>query len=366
MRAALLGNLAQYLTIIGDHFGAANASNEAYPAPIRERADFTGGSAQDAVEAIVEASRERRVVMLNESHSDGRCRAFGEQVAVALAREGFSVFAAEAFQQGLDGLADDGVIDINDGYYLADPLFANIVRAVSARRYRTVAYEQRDGQEAPAGSAQSAVIEAREIAQASNLIAALKASPEARVFVYCGPGHLSKLPSSRGDLWFAARFKSLSGIDPLTIEQSDGLPNIAPDRDDPRTAGVVMAFKPEWPVVVREADGRLLATEAGARMGADISVFHPRQQLHQGRPSWLDFGGRRAVKVDLRKLGSNGLRLLQAVPSAELTKASSATPADQYLLDPDADWGRLWLKPGRYSARVETPGGFQSLGEITV
>ncbi|NBB17145.1 hypothetical protein GVN21_17410 [Caulobacter sp. SLTY] len=358
--------LAHYLATIGDEPGALAAWEQPYPPRPRGEGppDLTDAVAEDAVEAIAAASKGRRVVMLNEAHHLSCNRAFAERVALRLREDGFSVLAAETFEH--DRPYDDGVIGMDDGFYLRDPVYASMARVASRAGYRLTEYEVRDDQEAPESASGPEQVATREEAQANNLIAGALADPKARVLVYCGFAHLAKKPTRRGDLWFAARLKAKTGIDPLTIEQSAGAPASEPARDDPTVAGVMARFRPNAPVVVWRADGSAVHTVSGDSFAADLSVFHPRLADRNGRPGWLAFGRRREVRVDLAAAPPGAVRLLQAVPAAELAKAAAVVPADQYLLTADAEGGFLWLTPGRYVLRVETPEGFTPLQELTV
>ncbi|HYE47538.1 MAG TPA: hypothetical protein VEA44_17365 [Caulobacter sp.] len=357
--------LAQYLATLGDERGALAAWEQDYPPRARrDGPDLKGAAAENALEAIVAASRGRRIVMLNEAHHLSRNRAFAEQVALRLREEGFSVLAAETFEH--DRPFDDGVVGMDDGAYLRDPVFASMVRAASWAGYRLAEYEVRDDQGAPKGATGAERIAAREQAQADNLITGALADPKARVLVYCGFAHLAKQPTRRGDLWFAARLKAKSGIDPLTVEQSAGAPASEPARDSAVVAAVLARFSPKAPVVVRRPDRSLVHTPSGEDFAADLSVFHPRLADRNGRPGWLAFGRRREIRVDLRLAPAGRIRLLQAVPTDELAKAPAVVPTDQYLLDPEAKSGFLWLSPGRYLIRVETLEGFAPLRELAV
>jgi hypothetical protein len=357
--------LSQYLATLGDERGALVAWEQGRPGPVSgARPDLTGAVADDAVEAIVAASRGRRVVMLNEAHHASCNRAFAERVALRLRDEGFSVLAAETFAR--DRLYDDGVINMNDGAYLRDPVFASMVRAAAGAGYRLAEYEVRDDQEAPKDASAAEQIAAREEAQAQNLISGALADPAARVLVFCGFAHLSKVPTRRGDLWAAARLKAKTGIDPLTVEQSAGGPASEPARDSPVVSEVLSRFSPKAPVVVRRGDGSVVQTPSGQSFAADLSVFHPRLEDRNGRPAWLASGDRREVRIDLGRAPGGDLRLLQAVPADELAKAPAVVPADHYLLAPESRTGFLWLKPGRYRVRIETLDGFTRLDDLTV
>ena len=367
--------LSFWEAMVGNEAGAfaAMASNALAwrgdrPAPVA-KIDPAGARAVDALKAIVEASRGRRLVILNEAHHVSRCRAFGVAVAVALRAEGFTWLAAEAFSPyGPDRFADTANAGkpmlTSSGYYHLDPVFAEFVRQAREAGYRLADYEQRQEQEAPEGSDGAERIAAREEAQAANLIAnVLEKDPKARVLVYCGYSHAAKIPLG-GQPWMAARLKAKTGLDPLCIEQSNGAPDPAGADLNPNLPVVLDHFAPSGPVAVFSADGAALtANYPGA---VDIAVYHPRLAAVDGRPGWLPIapGRRRAAFVLPEPLAPGAL--LQAIPAAEAALAQNVIPADQYLITAPARTATFFLRPGDYRLLAETDAGRLALGSLRV
>jgi hypothetical protein len=203
-------------------------------------------------------------------------------------------------------------------------------------------------------------IAVREEAEAANLVAnVLDKNPDARVFVYCGFSHAAKRPIA-SNTWMAARLMRKTGIDPLCIDQTEGLPYYDRAREPAELSAVLSRFAPDKPIVVRTAAGAPHAL--GDFNGAvDLAVVHPRLPRVDGRPGWLASAPRRRLEIELpAPLG--GQALLQAVPSAEASMAPNVVPADQMLIDPGARSGVLFVRPGRYDLRLETLDGVMPLG----
>ncbi len=352
----------QYAALIGEEAialkGAAN-SRETPP-------DLAGAEAQNAVEAIVEASRGRRVVMLNEAHVASRHRLFLMQLLRALHREGFTHFAAEAFPNFPEaaprlsdfkpGMAADPIRFMG---YLSDPVFAEAVRESVALGYVLGAYEQRQDQRGSETGAAAMV--RRDKSQASNFAKLLEAAPDARFLVYVGYSHLRETPDRRGNAWFAKQLTALTGIAPLTITQamtgSFG-PHAA---DSPATTAVLERFRPKAPILVRLPDG---AAFGAADWGADLAVFHPNLPDVAGRPGWLAAdAARRRATIRLKPPRNDGPLLAQAIHAAD---PDLTIPADHYLLQPGAEEATFFLRPGAYRIRLETTEGWRRVGEITV
>lgn len=320
----------------------------------------------DAIDHIVAAAVDRRVVMLNEAHVASRHRSFLAQVLRALRPLGFTHLACETFLH----TRDDGAPDVRMlragepfnpamGYYTKDPVFAEAVREAADLGYRFAPYEMRRDQRGPGGESQAESIVRREEAQANNLIENLLApEPAARVIVFVGYGHINEIPDHNGGEWFAIRLARNAGLDPLTIGQTR-LGAYGPHAPDaPLTQVVLERFAPTKPIVVRQGGAYL-----GDGRGTDISVLHPALSDVQGRPGWLAADPmRRFVSVDLAN-AAEGDVLAQAIHAHD---PDPAVPADQFLLAPGARQADFLLRPGRYRVRLETIEGFRPLREIDV
>lgn len=353
------GMLTQYASFLGDERTAIGL-NEKPPHASLQRPDLDGAEARDALEAIVEAAAQTRVVILNEAHNISAHRNFAGQVARALRPLGYDWFAAETFmnrqqapapsitlyRQGMPFIADFG-------WYSRDPVYAETVREAARLGYRFAAYEQAWDQNAPEGSDGMTEIAAREEAQADNLIAGVLATnPDAKVLVYVGYSHAMEKPG-QGGTWFAARLKAKTGIDPLTIEQSLNWPALDSANDAPHVAAVLERFAPTAPVVVSK-DGVSVASRGYAGQ-MDMSVFHPRRPDVGGRPGWLAADPLR-VPVEVAVPAFEGPALLQAM---RVSEGVAGVPADHFLLDDGQARGTLLLHPGVYALRLETESGVQ-------
>ncbi|MFW6027708.1 MAG: hypothetical protein ACOC91_02760, partial [bacterium] len=188
-------------------------------------------AAGDALAVLVAAARRHRVVIINEAHDWSAHRAFIADLARALAKEGFTYYAANAFTFGSGREAALPWLRDDEGSYTREASFGRLVRDVLALGYEPVAYDWR----APADPAEREAwlaltpferIPAREEGQANNLIERIfERNKEARVLIHAGHSHAREVPqtskdSKRSITWMAARLKQKTGIDPLTIDQT--------------------------------------------------------------------------------------------------------------------------------------------------
>lgn len=309
-------------------------------------------TARPAIDEIVRRARQTSVVILNEAHFSPRDRAFALEVARALRPLGYTYLAAETFDTGLDPttspsmtrLAADGVVRRNTGFYTQDPVFAAYVREAVRLGYRPVAYESSAAQ-----TRRTSGIQGREDGQADNLMKVLfTREPHAKVLIHVGHGHVNEAPRRDTDgveyFMMAARLKQLTGIDPLTINQTT-LTDLQPGMRDAYAIAAAKAGKRD--VVLIDRDRPLLLGEAP---GTDLQVVHPARRYRYGRPTWLAALGGRPVAVPPGLLPTSGERLIQAFAA---DAPADAVPLDQILVTAGKPAASLMLPPGpvRYATQ---------------
>jgi len=285
---------------------------------------------RDAIAEIRRRAARTSIVILNESHNMPRDRAFALEVARALRPLGYATLAVETFSNypGRDGanvmeqLVRDRYVRRGTGYFTDDPVFADFVRQAIAIGYRPVAYEPvLDRVQRPLAEQ----IAHREQGQAEMLVARIfRDNPGAKVLIYVGYAHVyeAPLPSSE---WMASRLKRLTGIDPLTIDQTlidETMPSQTAYRD-------LIARRIGRRPAILFNDGRPLLLGSTAAM-VDLQVWHPQLRLVRGRPDWLWRMGRRAVPVPSPLLPRSGRRLIQAFAADE---AADSIPLDQIVIE---------------------------------
>ena len=310
-----------------------------------------------ALREIRTRAAQTRIVILNEAHDSPRDRGFALEVARALRPLGYRLLAAETFSnrdepetaaQRMERLARDGFPRLSTGHYTTDPIFGDFVRRSLALGYRPIAYESTTHR-ADLGPAEQ--LAAREQEQAENLARQIRANPGARILVYVGYSHAIETPFPDGAggtmEWMASRLKRLTGVDPLTIDQTlidETVPRHRAYRDlvAPR-----MGRRP----VVLFLGGRALIE--GRPPGAhDLQVIHPPLRLVRGRPDWLWRIGRRPVRVPRSLLPRSGRRLIQAFAAGE---PRDAIPLDQIVAEAGHPPPPLLVQRGRIRWAFQDP-----------
>jgi hypothetical protein len=345
-----LQQLGMQRAFAGDTEGAIAAFDAQRPAgaaPLPDTAARAGEladvRAEDAIEAIVAQARTRRVVVLNEAHHVPMHRAFAMRLAAALRRIGYTYLACETFSEGLPASRQ---VTTATGFFTREPTFANFVNAALEDGWKLVPYDvvtpPKPGQDWMDN------VRAREQAEADNLVARIFArDKDARVFIYVGYSHAFKsVPGATGDVdWMAERLRRATGLDILSVDQTEFYAH--PDRaaEHPLYAGLLAAFPEPAPFVLRAPDGRY-AVPGLAQGRVDMQVIYPRYAAHDGRPDWLrTLAGRSPRPIPAALLPKQGRRIIKAL-RADAVK--DAVPADVVLVEAGKPAPVLMLPPGEF------------------
>ena len=252
----------------------------------------------------------------------------------------------------------DGVPKLSMGVYTLDPVFADLARHSAQLGYRLFDYEIREAQQASESADRNIQIAAREQAQADNIKKVLDANPDARLFIYLGGGHASKIPEEGGREMMALRLKRMTGIDPLVVDQQIGTPRSSVEYDGELYRGVANLAASTVPLVMTNASGQWLTP-----YGHDLAVFHPRMPDIAGRPGWLAMNGyRKPYALKLEPMPAR--TLLRAFVK---TETAGSIAMDQILIAANQTEVSLMLPVGEYSVvRQNEAGESTPLGNVIV
>jgi putative heme iron utilization protein len=289
-----------------------------------------------AIDVIIERARNARVVIINEAHESPRDRAFVEDLAKALAPVGYKTYVSEMLARS--AARDEPLYArVRDGDFAAEPASGKLMRTLRTLGYRVVPI---DPANAPTGGRHFVdTINARETAYASALInRAIQSGNQSKVLVHVGYGRNRETMEriDRRDVrWMALQLKEITGIDPLTIDQT----SFIAERD-----GVCVG-----------PDGQAMTADR------DLYVAHPALAFERNRPTWRRARGEIFVAVPRALKRADVRSIVEARRQGEPVEAA---PADRILIDAGEDVPLL-LAAGRYTARVWTEGGGWSK-EVTV
>lgn len=153
---------------------------------------------------IAEIAKENQVIMLNEDHYYPKHRLFAMELLETLKANGYNYLSLEGFNVTTG--EKELIPNYGNGLYTSEPYFAHFIRKAIVLGFNVSGHENFDK------------TTRREIGQAKNIMKILEKNPSAKIFVYAGHSHIEKKDDK--DKWMAEYFKELSGINPITINQT--------------------------------------------------------------------------------------------------------------------------------------------------
>lgn len=337
--------LAQAVSFLGDHktvlaFEKASYETESLAdslkTDISKHADIAKDiSYIDARQYILSQAKRNRVVMINEAHDKPQTRAFTASLLEDLYQQGFRYLAMEM----LDNVSSKAVLKVNaaTGYYTAEPIAAELVRKALEIGYTLVPYED---------TVANHSVNKREYAQAQNIYDFLsKKDTTAKILVHAGYSHIEEGAASDDRIPMAAYFKIISGIDPLTIDQTEMIEL----SNNPYGALLYEVWTKKRPV---SSPSIALLNEKpvdpyGFNLN-DIHVIHPATKYVNERPTWAAMNGwRTEIPVSA---AYRTTFLVQAFYEKEYNEANPglAVPADQTYLNAANGVYYVYLHKGKY------------------
>lgn len=226
--------------------------------------------ALDAVDEIARRAEDARIVMVNEAHHDASTRLLTLALLEPLYERGYRYLAAETFTPDSVLRRQPPYPTPDTGYYLDEPVFGALVREALRLGYTLVPYEVEDRVKPDSLTFQ----QHRDRSQAVHLKERIfDRDPDARVLVHAGYAHVNEAYSESFTPmgWY---FRGLTGLDPLTVEQTHIGPTSDARFEHPRyraadTRGLLDGVR-----ILAEADGTPL--EPVGRGSTDLQVVRPR------------------------------------------------------------------------------------------
>ncbi|MDE2307526.1 MAG: hypothetical protein KGJ97_04440 [Xanthomonadaceae bacterium] len=320
-----------------------------------------------AVDVIAKLAAHRRIVMVNEAHHDAHTRQLTLALLPRLRKLGFNYFAAEALRDQDPGLMRRGYPTRASGtIYLHEPTYGEIVREAIRLGYKIVPYDVAEG-----------TTQQREAGQAENLYRRVFAGhPDARLFVHAGYAHIDKAQGQLGTVRpMAMQLQKLTGIEPLSIDQTGFLEQIPAEPDGYRE--LVGDFDPKVPIVLlNRATGKpwsanpdlydisVVLPPAAGKGAIDSGVVQRlafvndtmRSQpmltpyVDTQRPDWLaQQEGRFPVRISTRLCK---VVVPCVVDAHDIDEPDDAIAIDRYAFMHDHVASKLYLPPGRYRLRA--------------
>jgi hypothetical protein len=292
----------------------------------------------DARRYINFRAKTSRVIMINEAHDKPLHRAFTLSLLADLYRQGFRYLAMEM----LDNRPEHSLAKLNmhTGYYSAEPVAGELIRGALSLGYSLVSYEDT--------AAYRHTATQRDSVQALNIYKVLQKDTSARILVHAGYAHISKKRGGDGFIPMGLAFRNLSGIDPLTIDQTD----MTEESNFGYGRVLYQAYLQRFPLTT--ASIALIDNQPVNVTNNDLydlAVIHPVTVYKDGRPTWLALDGARQPVYIKPVIGNTFL--VQAYYQSEIeyneNKPWQLVPADQTYIPAAKKNYLLYLKKGKYS-----------------
>jgi hypothetical protein len=287
----------------------------------------------DARKYILSKAKVNRVVMINEAHDKPAHRAFTALLLEEMYQQGFRYLAMEMLSNYHRSTITK--LDAYTGYYMGEPIAGELVRKALELGYTLVPYED---------TVRNHTVNQREYAQAENLASFIKQhDTSAKILVHAGYGHIMK--GASGDfIPMAAYFKIISGIEPLTIDQTK--------MTEGGTDGFASMLYDTW-ITKHPAVSPMIALENNKPFDIlgthlyDIYVIHPPTGYMNGRPTWVTMNGWKKETPVAPAFRSTFF--VQAYYENEYAAApGSSVPADQTYIAAQNGVYYVYLRKGKY------------------
>ncbi len=337
MQFAMIGEFEQAL-IAGD-------SLSIFEAPVSEAAAdsfFNNFEAYEAVDVILEEAANSSAVFINEAHHIPMHRAFTYSLLRGLYDQGYRYFGIEALSHEDTLLNERGYPIKSSGYLVQEPMMNELIREAIWLGFTVFPYENNHDSLH------------REEGQARNIYEQIKDDPDAKVLVHAGYDHISEDDKWEiaGSIPMAVHFKKLTGIDPLTIDQTRMYER---SHSSFENGYYGMIGYPRTPQLFLNEEGQVFVNPSDNKH-YDIQVFHPRTRYVEERPDWQMLGGHKQL-VPLKKLRIKpGLPVLIKV-YYEGEDLETAIPTDILEVRDNEQPLFLLLDKGKYWMVIENSRG---------
>lgn len=334
----LSGTYAQF---VGQYQDALEAYATQRPASVAfDTATFNGMTNDDAVDAVAKLATNRQAVFVNETSYMPRHRAFTANLLPKLRALGFSYLAVETLAESDTAINTRGYPIRASGFYANEPVFGELLRTAHRLGFKLVPYEA-SGPDRADG--------------AQRLVERiLRADPKAKIVVQASFDHIDESGASTGGKPMAVRFRELTSIDPLTVDQTMMTEQADTTYEDSRYLFLMKRVRRQTPFVLKNGDSVWTA-----RPGVhDVTVISPRAVHRGGRPNWLwTMGGgvRRAYMASDEACPGT----LDCLVSARLASESDdAIPIDVLRVQFSAPGSKTFaLPPGQYVIEAKDANG---------
>jgi hypothetical protein len=345
VRSLLQQFAGTYASFVGQYQEALEDWAPPKPEPLSfDTLAFNRMANEDAVDAIAALAAGRQAVFINEAHHMPRHRAFTANLLPKLRALGFSYLAVETLDESDTALNTRGYPVRASGVYSNEPVFGEMLRTALKLGFRLVPYE-----------AASRTADEREQGQARHIVERiLKADPKARIVVHAGFDHINESGTIGGAKPMAVRFRELTGIDPLTVDQTAMTEQADTTYEDYRYRFLMKRVRRQTPFILRSGDS-VWTAHPGRH---DVTVISPRAVHRGGRPNWLWTMGANVRRAYIASDEACPGALDCVMTARRADESEDAVPVDILRVQFSAPGSKTFsLPPGRYVIEAKDGNG---------
>jgi hypothetical protein len=290
-------------------------------------------------------AKNNQIVILNEGHHIPQNRASTMCFLETFYKNGFRYIAMESVKS-LDSTLNQRKYPITGktGYYFTEPCYGDLARQALKMGFIVIPYEYEK---------RAKTMTEREEGQADNIIKnLLKDNPKAKLLMHVGYSHGVKFePDPVMKLAMMGYFlKQKSGIEPFVIGQENETEKANHSFESPYYVYATKKYSISEPTFFVKNDGKLWANNY-----FDACLFLPRSIYKKGRPTWLNWSGKKKEFLfDTGKINTENPFLIQAFLEEELP---NGVPIDQIEIMSKSENKALLLYLGKYVIRVLNASG---------
>lgn len=291
----------------------------------------------DALNYLESVIDTQRIVIVNESHHKPKHRIFSYELLKVLKEKGFTHLALEAFFDSDNSFDNRGYpLVLENGFYSSEPVFGNLLRKAHELGFKIFGYDFSPPcnyyKDKP-----NYCQNIRELYQASVIAKVIWQNPSAKVFVHCGHGHIMER-TNNDRIFMAEKLKILTGIDPLTIIQTNNPSNRLNNYyDAPLENKPFVLLSSEDPYIHKSAEGFY-----------DIALIWPKTNYKYGRATY------RFLPNDFKAYDLNeNIEQGSFVQVYKENEGEGAVPTDQFIVKDSTINYHLSLPKGKFIVKIK-------------
>lgn len=325
-------------SVAGLHFDSINNYAHKGKAVDNISLDLNLASPLDAVKQLTIKAKTEQIVMINEAHHIAQHRVLTRQLLEGLWRNGYRYFAVEALAEGGEDYIHEGYTTTNSGKYIEEPIYSSLLIAAKRIGFKIISYDYGD----------QSSRKSRELDAADNLITKVFSKDKnAKVLIHCGYSHIKEQ-----DGWLADILKKKTGIDPLTVNQTDIIEQMAVEDELLIYREILDATDADKPLILNTSEGLWSAKPTDY----DVNIIWPRTKLVNNRPGWASMN-RKALKIT-PKYCNGHLPCLIEVYHNDL---ENIHPSDRMMLTNTHQEAVIFLEPTSKILKATSLSGSKSL-----